>query len=218
MKILHIDDEPDIREITALALGIDPDTELKSCPSGQAALAELAGGYKPDVILLDVMMPGLDGPGTLEQVRAMAGCAETAVIFMTARAQAQEQARFIGLGAVGVIIKPFDPMTLAAQVREILAPARVTDPLAPLRQKFRERSVHDLTTLRMLMQGDLVSNELRHLAHSLAGSAGTFGFPALSKAAVLIDDAYAAGRIPDRSAFDRLERELEAVTPSKPPN
>jgi CheY-like chemotaxis protein len=121
MKILHIDDEPDIREITALALGIDPDIELTSCASGQSALEELEGGFRPDAILLDVMMPGLDGPGTLEQIRAMRGFAATPVIFMTARAQAQEQARFIGLGAVGVIIKPFDPMTLAGQVRDILA-------------------------------------------------------------------------------------------------
>lgn len=123
MRILHVDDEPDIREVTALALGIDPDIELTSCHSGRAALDALDGGLRPDVILLDVMMPGLDGPGTLEQVRAMENHAATPVIFMTARAQAQEQARFIGLGAVGVIIKPFDPMTLAGQVRDILAGA-----------------------------------------------------------------------------------------------
>ncbi|HEX8470577.1 MAG TPA: response regulator [Brevundimonas sp.] len=123
MKILHIDDEPDIREITALSLGIDPDIELTSCPSGRTALDALEGGLRPDAILLDVMMPGLDGPGTLLQVRTIAGLTETPVIFMTARAQAQEQARFIGLGAIGVIIKPFDPMTLAGQVRDILAAA-----------------------------------------------------------------------------------------------
>ena len=121
MKILHIDDEPDIREITALALGIDPDIDLTSCASGQSAIEALRRGLQPDAILLDVMMPGLDGPGTLEQVRAIPGFVDTPVIFMTARAQAQEQARFIGLGAVGVIIKPFDPMTLAGQVRDILA-------------------------------------------------------------------------------------------------
>ena len=121
MKILHIDDEPDIREITALALGIDPDIDLTSFPSGQSALQALKDGLAPDAILLDVMMPGLDGPGTLEQIRTVTEHATTPVIFMTARAQAQEQARFIGLGAVGVIIKPFDPMTLAGQVRDILA-------------------------------------------------------------------------------------------------
>lgn len=124
MKILHVDDEPDIREITGLALGIDPDIELVSCPSGQAALEELEGGFRPDIILLDVMMPGLDGPGTLDRVRKVPGFGQTPVIFMTARAQAQEQARFIDLGAIGVIIKPFDPMSLAAQVRGILASGR----------------------------------------------------------------------------------------------
>lgn len=121
MKILHVDDEPDIREITALALGIDPDIDLTSFASGQSALQALKDGLAPDAILLDVMMPGLDGPGTLEQIRTVAEHATTPVIFMTARAQTQEQARFIGLGAVGVIIKPFDPMTLAGQVRDILA-------------------------------------------------------------------------------------------------
>ncbi len=124
MRILHVDDEPDIREVTALALGIDADIDLTSCASGQAGLEALAGGLTPDAILLDVMMPGLDGPGTLERIRAMDDFAHTPIIFMTARAQAQEQARFIGLGAVGVIIKPFDPMTLAEQVRDILAGAK----------------------------------------------------------------------------------------------
>lgn len=88
----------------------------------------------------------------------------------------------------------------------------MTDPLAALREKFRARSANDLIRLRTLVQGDLLSTELRHLAHSLAGAAGTFGFPALSEAAALIDDDYAAGRTPGRAAFDRLERELDAVT------
>jgi HPt (histidine-containing phosphotransfer) domain-containing protein len=85
------------------------------------------------------------------------------------------------------------------------------DPLAALRDKFRARSADDLTRLRMLIQGDLSSTELRHLAHSLAGSAGTFGFPTLSAAAASVDDDYALGRTPDRSSFDRLERELEQL-------
>lgn len=91
----------------------------------------------------------------------------------------------------------------------------MTDPLAALREKFRLRSAGDLARLRDLVQGDLGASDLRHLVHSLAGAAGTFGFPALSEAAVLIDDDYAAGRTPDRASFDRLERELEAVTAPK---
>ena len=89
------------------------------------------------------------------------------------------------------------------------------DALAALRDRFRARSATDLARLRMLVQGDLASKDLRHLVHSLAGAAGTFGFPTLSKAAVLIDDDYAAGRTPERSSFDRLEQELEAMTSSQ---
>jgi len=124
LKILHVDDEPDIREVAALALSIDPEMEIRSAASGLQALDVLGGGgWAPDVILLDVMMPELDGPGTLQRLRALPAHRQTPVIFMTARAQAQEQQRFIDLGAVAVIIKPFDPMILAGQVRDILAGA-----------------------------------------------------------------------------------------------
>lgn len=92
----------------------------------------------------------------------------------------------------------------------------MTDPLAALRAKFRARSATDLVRLRVLVQGDPASADLRHLVHSLAGAAGTFGFPALSEAAALIDDAYAAERLPDRPMLDRLERELEVVTTPQP--
>lgn len=123
LKVLHVDDEPDIREVTALALGLDPDMDLRTASSGAEALDLMSGDWRPDVVLLDVMMPELDGAGTLEKLRLLPGYADTPVIFMTARAHAQEQARFLGLGAIAVIVKPFDPMTLAGQVRDHLAGA-----------------------------------------------------------------------------------------------
>lgn len=123
LKILHVDDDPDIREVAALSFDLDGAIDVLSAPSGPQALAALAEGFAPDVILLDVMMPGMDGPSTLEAVRRLPAQAATPVIFMTARAQDHEQSRFLDLGAIGVITKPFDPMTLAADVRGRLARA-----------------------------------------------------------------------------------------------
>ncbi|HST91355.1 MAG TPA: response regulator [Brevundimonas sp.] len=123
LKILHVDDEDDIREVAAFALELDPGVELRSAASGQAALSVLEEGYAPDVILLDVMMPGLDGPGTLRLIRQRSEQASTPVIFMTARAQSGEVDQYRRLGALDVITKPFDPMILAADVRAILAGA-----------------------------------------------------------------------------------------------
>ncbi len=123
IKILHVDDEPDIREVAALALELDPGFDLRSAGSGAEALGILTDGFAADVVLLDVMMPSLDGPGTLAQLRTLPGHERTPVIFMTARAQSQEQSRYIALGAIGVITKPFDPMLLAVQIRDVIAGA-----------------------------------------------------------------------------------------------
>ena len=123
LHVLHVDDEPDIREVAAMSLELDETMSLTSAASGAEALALLKAGCRPDVILLDVMMPELDGPGTLARLRQLPGHETTPVIFMTARAQSSELSRYIGLGAVGVIVKPFDPMSLAASVRDTLAGA-----------------------------------------------------------------------------------------------
>ena len=123
LHVLHVDDEPDIREVAAMSFDLDPDISLVSAASGAEALDRLEAGCRPDVILLDVMMPELDGPGTLARLRQLPGHETTPVIFMTARAQSSELSRYIGLGAVGVIVKPFDPMSLAAAVRDTLAGA-----------------------------------------------------------------------------------------------
>jgi CheY-like chemotaxis protein len=130
IRILHVDDEPDIREVVELSLRLDPAFATRSCGSGKEALAA-AAEWQPDMILLDVMMPVMDGPATLVQLRENARTANIPVIFMTARAQAREVDRFRSLGAVGVIPKPFDSMTLAASVRSYVQPAH--DPMGDLR-------------------------------------------------------------------------------------
>lgn len=124
LKLMYVDDEPDIREVAAFALELDPEIELRAHSSGAAALEALkTDGWRPQVVLLDVMMPDMDGPTTLDRIRGIAGLESTPAIFITARAQPQERAAFIARGAIGVITKPFDPMTLAADVRSILAGA-----------------------------------------------------------------------------------------------
>lgn len=118
-KILYVDDEDDIREIALMALGLEPDFEARDCASGAEAL-DLVKQWAPDLILLDVMMPGMDGPTTLARLQQMDGAALPIVLFCTARAQPSDIQAFHGLGAQGVISKPFDPMALAEIVRSHL--------------------------------------------------------------------------------------------------
>ena len=118
-RLLYVDDEEDIREVALLALELDPELDVTACASGEEALA-IAASLAPDLILLDVMMPRLDGPATLARLRANQLTAQVPVVFITARTQAPEQARLLALGAMGVIAKPFDPMTLASVVRGYL--------------------------------------------------------------------------------------------------
>ncbi|HWE44897.1 MAG TPA: response regulator [Caulobacteraceae bacterium] len=124
LAILYVDDEPDIREVAAIAFGLDDGVSVRTAGSGREALDALGeDGYRPDVILLDVMMPQMDGPGTLVEIRKLPGHGKTPVIFITARAQAHELAGFLKLGAIGVITKPFDPMMLPVEVRAMVVRA-----------------------------------------------------------------------------------------------
>ncbi len=124
LKVLYVDDEPDIREVAALALELDGGMEVTTASSGPEALALIESGFRPDVVMLDVMMPGMDGPAVLAELKSRPELADTPVIFITARAQAHELARFVSLGAIGVITKPFDPMTLSIELRAALARAK----------------------------------------------------------------------------------------------
>lgn len=117
-KILYAEDEPDIRAVAQLSLETVGGFELKLCESGEDALEEVAA-FGPDLILLDVMMPRMDGPTTLTHLRDMPEFADTPIVFFTAKAMPGEIERFKELGALDVISKPFDPMKLPDQVREI---------------------------------------------------------------------------------------------------
>jgi CheY-like chemotaxis protein len=196
IRLLHVDDEPDIRTVVELALSLDPIFEVRSCESGADALTA-AAEWQPDVMLLDVMMPVMDGPATLAQLRANPATTAIPVIFMTARAQARETERFRSLGAIGVIPKPFDPMTLAASVRSHVVPE--DDPLEDLRAAFLLRLKRDAETLAheraALQPGQRLPatlDRLKRITHSLAGAAGVYGFDKVSDAAAALEEAIIA--------------------------
>ena len=113
--LLYVDDEPDIREVVQMSLSLVDGLDVHVCESGECAL-ELVPQLRPDMILLDVMMPGMDGPSTLQSLRAIPGFESVPVVFMTAKAMPQEVSRFKELGAASVIPKPFDPLQLGHQV------------------------------------------------------------------------------------------------------
>jgi two-component system OmpR family response regulator len=117
-RILFVEDDPDIQAVARMALELVGGFTVVTCSSGQEALQQ-APTVRADLILLDVMMPGMDGPTTLKELRGLTLTATTPVIFMTAKVQPQERAYYESLGAVGVIAKPFDPMGLSTTIQEI---------------------------------------------------------------------------------------------------
>lgn len=123
VRVMHIEDDPSIQEVVRIALEIVGGLTVKSCASGQEGLDE-AQAFMPQLILLDVMMPGMDGPQTLARLREMPSMASIPVVFMTAKVQPPEVEEYRRMGAADVIVKPFDPMTLPDQVRAIWSQAR----------------------------------------------------------------------------------------------
>jgi CheY-like chemotaxis protein len=118
-KVLIIDDEDDIREVAALSLESVAGWEVITAASGAQGLAR-AAEHKPDAILLDVMMPGMDGPTTFTELRKNPETADIPVLLLTAKVQSSDQRRFADLGVQAVLFKPFDPMTLSTQIEEAL--------------------------------------------------------------------------------------------------
>lgn len=117
-RIMMVEDEPDIQMVAKVALEVVGGLSVEMCSAGQEALDRVLS-INPDLILMDVMMPGMDGPTTLKHLRANAATAHFPIVFMTAKIQSHEISRYKDIGALGVIPKPFDPMTLAAQVRTL---------------------------------------------------------------------------------------------------
>jgi CheY-like chemotaxis protein len=222
--LLYVDDEPDIRQIVQMALGLAPGLDIHTGDSGESALS-LARTLRPDLVLLDVMMPGLDGPGTLSRMRSDPTLARIPVVFMTAKAMPQEVARFRELGAAGVIAKPFDPMKLAQQVFAIwdtipatdAAEAQLRDQVKALGEKFLTRTAGQIVILReylaRLRSGDQEAlTGIQELSHKIHGSGAMFGFAELSEAAGEIERLTVAASGNDLA--DRLGALIEELAVS----
>ncbi len=117
-RILFVEDEDEIRTVAKMALEAVGGFEVIACASGAEAIAA-APQANADLLLLDVMMPGMDGPAALEALRRIPATARTPVIFMTAKVQPGEVAQYMALGALGVVPKPFSPMEVSDEIRRL---------------------------------------------------------------------------------------------------
>jgi two-component system, OmpR family, response regulator len=117
-RILYVEDEPDIQAVAKLALEMIGGFTVELCSSGQEAVRK-AATFQPDLVLLDVMMPGMDGPTIFQALRKQPQTAAVPIAFMTAKVQTDEVERYTGMGAIGFVAKPFDPMKLADTVKRL---------------------------------------------------------------------------------------------------
>ena len=188
-KILYVEDEADIQEVARAALERAGGFVVEVCGSGDEAI-RVAPGFAPDLILLDVVMPHMDGPTTFQELRKDSRLAETPIIFMTGRVQEHEIAHYMELGALDVISKPIDPMALPDTVRSIWSRNAATNSnigleaeLDALRDQFVEGLPERLSAIkeewRNVEAADWSGDALMPLfraAHRLAGAGATFGF------------------------------------------
>src|ERR1700683_5163166 len=126
-SVLYVDDDADICSVVQATLRIVPGLDVQTADCGERAI-NLAYELRPDLVLMDVMMPGLDGPSTLTRMRQSILLADTPVIFLTAKVLPAEISQFLQLGAIGVIVKPFDPLKLYADLVALWHKAEIAGP------------------------------------------------------------------------------------------
>ncbi|MDP6604080.1 MAG: response regulator [Rhodospirillales bacterium] len=200
-KILYVEDEPRIRSITKMALE-KAGFIVQECDTGKAAV-EAAPRFQPHLILMDVRMPGMDGPATLRALRDMSGFEATPIVFMTAGVTDKDMEDYIAMGAADVITKPFKPTGLPDRLKEIWfrsvpdEPAESDDEMERIQESFRAELaewLQDIISMGRMIGTDKAEGDpkalvesLRERAHQVAGTAGTFGFEEIGDAALELE-------------------------------
>lgn len=195
LRILVVEDDTDIRAIAQMALEGIGHHVVRCVDSGREALAQ-APTFAPDLILLDVMMPAMDGPETLHALRRVPTLAATPTVFLTAKTHSSDIEYLRGLGAAAVIVKPFDPMTLSATIEGIWANQHdqttgdISELLAALRSEYAVQLPGRIAFIQQAWQAIQHStwdsqavDRLYRSIHNLAGSSGSYGFRVLSERA-----------------------------------
>lgn len=197
-SVLYVDDDPDICSVVEATLRLVPGLDVQTADSGERAI-DLAYELRPDLVLMDVMMPGLDGPSTFKRMRESALLTKIPVIFMTAKVLPAQIAQLLLLGAIGVVVKPFDPLKLydelfslwnkeGATRRSPIESGRPSDVRAQidsLTASFLQRAWADVITLAKMIEraqaGDRSAfPEIERICHSIHGAGAMFGFPKIS--------------------------------------
>jgi two-component system OmpR family response regulator len=200
-SVLYVDDDPEICQVVRATLSLMAGLDVHVASCGVAAIT-IAHELMPDLVLMDVMMPGLDGPATLKRMQESAPIANIPVIFLTAKQLPAEVAHFLQLGAIGVIGKPFDPLKLGDEVFALWASAdaraqvmatecvrvQVKTEVDSLTNTFLVRTRGDVVRLRQMaeraQQGEASAlREIGRLAHTIHGAGAMFGCPEVSAAA-----------------------------------
>jgi two-component system, OmpR family, response regulator len=200
-SILYVDDDPDICSVVQATLRLVPGLDVQTADSGERAI-DLAYELRPDLVLMDVMMPGLDGPSTFKRMRESALLAKMPVIFMTAKVLPAQITQLLQLGAIGVIVKPFDPLKLYGELLSLWnkgsttprdaieggRAAEVQTQVDSLTVSFLQRAWTDVINLAKMIEraqaGDRsVFPEIERICHSIHGAGAMFGFPGISDAA-----------------------------------
>jgi CheY-like chemotaxis protein len=221
LRVLIVDDDPNVAADVLAALDGDPFLELHACTNASEAFAA-AVEWRPDLILLAVKMQGMNGTSVLKRLRADRRTVPVPVVFLaaaTVSAKAQRDARLIARGAAAVIGRPCDPETLRATLRRFVA---VETLLRPVREKFFRRLEADADALSHCRR-DLAQTEpepvlirINQIAHSLAGAGGIYGFAGISSASAALSDAatgHLAGRARQSEVEHALDRLLERIEP-----